>query len=105
MSGAAEMGQGEGTLTKAAALVAAAKQDFDGLSKALEGRISSLQGRWAGAGGTAFLALHRAWTDRQRVITGALDEFEASLTATEKDNLDTDQAQSAAYSTMAGRLG
>lgn len=105
MSGAAEMGQGEGTLTKAAGLVAQARQDLDGLSASLEGRIAGLQGRWAGAGGTAFFALQRAWTERQRAITGALDGFEASLTATEKDNVETDQAQAAGYSTMAGRLG
>ena len=58
MSGAAEMGQGEGTLTRAAGLVAEAKQDFDSLSKSLEGQIAGVQGKWAGAGGTAFFNLH-----------------------------------------------
>ena len=32
---ATEMGQGEGTLTRAAGLVAEAKQDFDSMSKTL----------------------------------------------------------------------
>ena len=37
-------------------------------------------------------------------ITNALNEFEASLTSTEKDNINTDQAQSSNYSRVAGRL-
>jgi WXG100 family type VII secretion target len=105
MSGAPEMGQGEGTLTRAAGLVSEAKQDFDAMSKALEGQIAGLQGKWAGAGGSAFFQLHQAWTEKQRIITNALNEFEASLTSTEKDNVSTDESQSANYSRVAGRLG
>jgi WXG100 family type VII secretion target len=99
------MGQGEGTLTRAAGLVSEAKQDFDSMSKTLEGQIAGLQGKWAGAGGSAFFALHQAWSEKQRIITAALNEFEASLTSTEKDNVNTDETQSANYSRVAGRLG
>jgi WXG100 family type VII secretion target len=102
---AAEMGQGEGTLTKAAGLVSDAKADFDRLSMKLDGQIQGLQGKWAGAGGSAFFTLHQAWTEKQKVIVGALNEFEASLTSTEKDNISTDDAQSANYNRTAGRLG
>ena len=102
---AAEMGQGERTLTRAAGLVSDAKADFDALSKALEAQIQGLQGKWAGAGGSAFFALHQAWTEKQRVITNALNGFEASLTSTERDNMSTDEAQSADYNRVAGRLG
>lgn len=101
----AEMGQADGALTRAAALVGAAKQDLDGLSRSLEGQVQALQGRWTGAGGSAFFRLHQAWTERQRVIVAALDEFEASLTSVEKDNISTDEAQSAHYTRTAGRLG
>ena len=102
---AAEMGQGEGTLSRAAGLVAEARGDFDRISARLDGQIEGLRGRWAGAGGQAFFALHQAWTDKQRVIVAALAEFEASLTGTERDNVATDQAQSATYQRTAGRLG
>jgi WXG100 family type VII secretion target len=102
---APEMGQGEQTLTRAAGMVADARTDFDGLSRRLDGQIAGLQGRWAGAGATAFFALHRAWTDKQGVITRALAEFEASLVSTERDNVATDDAQSALYQRTAGRLG
>ena len=103
--GAPEMGQGERTLSRAAGLVADAKQDFDGLSKALEGQIAGVQGKWAGAGGNAFFALHQEWTQKQAVITNALNEFEASLTSTEKDNMATDDTQSANFNKLTGRLG
>lgn len=103
--GTTEMGHGEGTLTRAAGLVAGARADFDRLSGRLEGQILGLQGRWVGAGGQAFFQLHRAWTDRQRVIVSALSEFEASLTSTQNDNTSTDEAQSAGYRRTAGRLG
>ena len=59
MSQAPEMGQGERTLSRAAGLVADAKADFDGLSKSLEQQILAQQGRWVGAGGSAFFTLHR----------------------------------------------
>jgi WXG100 family type VII secretion target len=103
--GAPEMGQGERTLTRAAGLVADAKQDFDGLSKALEGQIAGLQGKWQGQGGAAFFTLHQAWTEKQRVITNALNDFEASLTSTERDNMSTDDTQSANYNRVSSRLG
>ncbi len=102
---AAEMGQGEKTLSRAAGMVADAKQDFDGMSRRLDGQIAGLRGKWAGAGGTAFFALHQAWTEKQGVILNALNEFESSLQSTERDNMNTDEAQSANYSRTAGRLG
>ena len=102
---APEMGQGERSLTRAAAMVAEARKDFDGFSTRLDGQIAGLEGRWTGAGGRAFLSLHRAWTQKQHTITNALNEFEASLVATERDNTSTDEAQSANYHRTAGRLG
>jgi uncharacterized protein YukE len=103
--GAPEMGQGERTLSRAASLVADAKADFDSLSRALEGQILGAQGKWAGQGGSAFFALHEAWTQKQSVITSALNEFEASLTSTERDNMSTDETQSATYNRYSSRLG
>lgn len=100
-----EMGMGEGTLTKAAGLVAEAKQDFDRLSGKLDGQIAGLHGKWAGAGGQAFFALHQAWTEKQKVIVSALNEFEASLVGTEKDTMRTDDTQASNYNRNISRLG
>lgn len=99
-----EMGQGEGTLSKAAGMVAEARADFDRLSNKLEGQIQGLQGRWVGAGGSAFFQLHQAWTEKQRVIVSALNEFEQSLTSTERDNVNTDDTQMSNYNRNASRL-
>lgn len=100
-----EMGMGEGTLTKAAGLVAEARADFDRLSGRLEGQIAALQGKWAGAGGQAFFTLHRSWTEKQKVIVSALDEFESSLVGTEKDAMSTDDTQASNYTRNLNRLG
>jgi WXG100 family type VII secretion target len=101
---APEFGQGEQTLTQAATLVADAKRDFDRHARELDDRIGALRGRWVGQGGAAFFRLHQAWTEKQTVIVRALDEFEASLVATEHDNVSTDETQSASYARTAGRL-
>ena len=101
----AEMGQGAGTLSKGAALVAGARVDFDRISNKLDGQIQGLRGRWQGAGGTAFFTLHQAWTEKQKVIVQALDEFANSLTSTERDNVTTDEAQSVNYARTTSRLG
>jgi WXG100 family type VII secretion target len=99
------MGQGVGTLGKGAALVAGAKVDFDRISNKLDGQVQGLRGRWQGAGGTAFFTLHQAWSEEQKVIVQALDEFQSALTSTERDNVSTDEAQSAHYARTTSRLG
>lgn len=99
-----EMGMGEGTLNKAAQLVSGAKQDFDRMSGDLEGRIADLKGKWAGAGGQAFFVLHQAWTEKQKVITSALNEFEASLIGTERDAMSTDDTQAGNFTNFQNRL-
>lgn len=100
-----EMGQAEGALVNAAHMVAEARTDFDRLSSNLDGQVQSLRGQWAGSGGRAFFALHQAWTEQMGVVVGALDRFEASLIATEQDNVSTDEGESARYRHTLGRLG
>ena len=105
MEHAAEMGQGEHTLSRAAGMVTEARSDLDGRSRRLDGQVAGLHGGWTGVGGSAFFALHRAWTERHATITGALAGLEESLRSTERDNLGTDEAQSVRYRRTAGRLG
>lgn len=102
---AVEMGQGEGALSRGAALVAGAKVDLDRMSTRLDGQIQGLRGRWIGSGGTAFFTLHQAWIEKQQAIVRALDDFESALVTTERDNLSTDEAQSAGYGRTTSRLG
>lgn len=100
-----DYGHGEGTLSAAMAQVAEARSDFTQLAAGLEARIQGQAGQWEGSGARSFFALHRAWTDRQRVIVGALDRFADALRSAEADNLATDDAQSAALLRLQGRLG
>lgn len=104
MSNAPEYGQGEGTLTRAAGLVSDARADFTSLSAKLTDQISAVQGKWGGQGASAFFVLHQTWTEKQKTIVGALDEFANSLTLTEKDNVSTDDTQSAGFGRLSSRL-
>ena len=105
MASAPEMGQGQGTLSAAAEMVADAERDLDRLDRTLVRHLDAARASWAGQGGSAFVALGCAWSEKQRTIVGALHQFEASLRATEKDNLATDDAQSAAFTRHQQRLG
>ncbi len=89
-----EMKAGDKTLSRAAAMVATAKSDFDRLSGVLSDNIIAQQSKWQGQGGRAFFNLHQAWTEKQNRVVQALNEFEAALTSTEHLNLNTDAAQS-----------
>ena len=100
-----EMGQGHGTLSAAASMVADAKRDFDRLNHQLVHHLDSARAGWFGQGGTAFNSLGHAWAEKQRTITDALDQFEASLRSTELDNTSTDDTQSSAFGRNRQRLG
>ncbi len=104
MSNAPEFGQGEGTLTRAAGLVSDARADFNTISARLSDQISGVQGRWGGQGAQAFFTLHQTWTEKQKVIVGALDEFASSLTVTERDNTSTDDEQGSNFGRLSSRL-
>ncbi|HEY3529755.1 MAG TPA: hypothetical protein VGK78_11445 [Nocardioides sp.] len=105
MSSAREMGQGQGTLSAAAALVSGARHDFERLDRELVEHLAAAKAVWGGGGSSAFQALGLAWSERQRTIVGALDRFEEGLRATERDNVGTDETQSAAFALTHHRLG
>jgi WXG100 family type VII secretion target len=105
MSSAQQMGQGQGALSAAAGMVADAKHDFDRCNNELVQHIDSAKATWAGQGATAFTSLGYAWSEKQRTITDALHQFEASLRSTEKDNTRTDDTQSSAFARNQQRLG
>ena len=85
-----QMWAGEGSLGRAASTVAEARVDFDRLAAVLTDRIAGEQARWQGSGGHAFVALHQAWTDKQRTIVAALTRFEEALVGTQAANTATD---------------
>lgn len=105
MSPVREMGQGQGALSAAAAMVAEARQDFDRLDRELTAHLAQARSLWGGQGSSEFQALCLAWSERQRTIVAALDRFAEALCSTERDNTATDEAQSAAFVQTRRRLG
>ncbi len=97
--------QGAGTLSAAAESVSRARADVDRLSATLADQLAGLHGRWSGRGGTAFGSLQRAWTERHRVVVGALERFDAALRTTEREVVGVDEEQGSAYAALVGRLG
>lgn len=101
----ADYGQGQATLSKAAQMVTEAKADFVKEADKLSGQISDMQGKWVGQGASAFFVLHQSWTENQRKILNALDEFSSSLQTTEQVNTTNDEDQNAVFARLNGRLG
>lgn len=95
---------GDGVLGNAARMVADAKVEIDQKCKNLESRIVGMKAQWQGQGGLAFQRLHEAWQEKQRRINNALNEFEQSLTDTERDNVATDSAAGDTYNADFSRL-
>jgi WXG100 family type VII secretion target len=95
---------GHGTLAHAAALVAEARSDLDQQAAGLQSRVLAAQGRWQGAGGSAFFAVQQAWTQKQTVILSALDDFEAALRGTQTRNEAADEAAMALQNAHLHRL-
>lgn len=102
---AADYGQGEKTLSRAAGLVADVKAEFDGISKQLMTNVETLRSQWGGQGSTAFQTLAMAWNEKQQKIVSALNEFEQNLITTEKDNVSTDDAQQSSMTALQNSLG
>jgi uncharacterized protein YukE len=105
MALAREMGQAHGVLSAAAVLVEEARNDLDSLDRRLTEQLAATASCWGGRGSTAFVALGRAWGERQRTIVAALAALEQSLRGTERDNTTTDETQSAAFTRAQQRLG
>ncbi|MEJ7833887.1 MAG: WXG100 family type VII secretion target [Nocardioides sp.] len=100
-----DYGSGQETLVKASGMVQEAKSDFTRISSKLSDQISGVQGKWGGQGASAFFSLHQAWTEKQKIIVSALDEFSNALTVTDKEAKGNDETQSSNYSKLTGRLG
>ncbi len=100
-----EMKAGDQTLSRAATMVNQAHSDFNKLAQTLSDNLLAQQAKWQGQGGRAFTNLHQAWKEKQDRIVNALNQFEASLQSTEKDNVTTDQAQSDYMAKNLDRLG
>ena len=103
--GAPDFGHGAGALKKMAERVQQAKEEFARHSQTLDGQIGEMRGKWDGAGGRAFTALHVAWTEKHKTVNDALDGFYNSLVQTEADNVASDEQVGGGFAQLSNRLG
>lgn len=101
----AQYGQAEKALSQAAEHVNTARGDVKTKCNTLSDRMNEMLAGWGGQGASAFGSLMVAWQDKQETILKALDQLALSMQETEKDNVNTDQAQADAHINLRGRLG
>jgi WXG100 family type VII secretion target len=102
---AGEISKQDQSLSRAAQLVAEARQDLDQQCGALRGKLAGIGAQWVGAGASAFSQVMERWdTDTRKVIT-ALDDFENNLKASESTYTAEDASQQATFTRLSSRLG
>ena len=102
---AVEFGHAEGALGQVAELVITAKQELGGHAQTMEGQLESMRQEWVGNAGLSFNNLKQAWLEKHKVVTTALDQFHASLTETERDNVQVDEQAGSEMVNLLNRLG
>ena len=98
-------GQTEKALSKGADYVDQARGDVKNKCGVLSGNIQTMMAGWGGQGASAFNNLMISWDQKQETILKALDQLSASMKETERDNVSTDESQSATHTNLQGRLG
>ena len=99
------LSQTEKALSQGAEYVNTARGDVKGKCNVLSDRVSEMMGGWGGQGASAFNNLMISWDQKQETILKALDQLSASMKETERDNVSTDESQSATHANLQGRLG
>ncbi len=98
-------GQTEKVLSRSADRVDQARGDVTNKCGVLSANIATMMAGWGGQGASAFTNLMISWDQKQETILKALDQLSASMKETERDNVSTDENQSAAHVNLQGRLG
>jgi WXG100 family type VII secretion target len=102
---AGEFSKQDAALDRGATLVADARGELEQQLSALRGKLAAIGGQWVGAGSVAFQQVMVRWDDDARRVINALNGFEANLRTSESTYNASDEAQSASYAHLAGRLG
>ena len=77
-----------------------AQAEFSKLAKELEGQLADMHRDWVGEGGSAFGQLMVEWQRRQDTITRLLQQFEDSLTQTQRTSTEQDSSQASSMFAM-----
>ncbi|QIX28286.1 WXG100 family type VII secretion target [Nocardioides sp. JQ2195] len=77
-------------LSAAAKDVKSTQEDLDAIITDIRNKLDVLNQTWQGRGGQAFQGAILSWQRTANRVTGALDNFHASLTGTEQTYNETD---------------
>jgi WXG100 family type VII secretion target len=81
-----------------------ARMEFGRLSKELESQLANMHRDWVGQGGSAFGRLMVEWQSRQSHVTQLLQQFQDSLTLTQKTATEQDDSQASNMFAMSAAL-
>lgn len=81
-----------------------AQSEFKKKSKELETQLGNMRRDWMGEGGSAFAKLMIEWQGRQEKIANLLQQFEDSLTQTQKTSTEQDSTQATNMFAMSKNL-
>src|SRR4029078_1568159 len=95
-------GQTEKGLSKGADYVDQARGDVKNKCGVVSGTIQTVMAGWGGQGAPAFNNLMISWDQKQETILKALDQQSASMKETERDNVSTDESESANHANLQG---
>jgi WXG100 family type VII secretion target len=102
---AGEVSKQDQALNRGAQMVGGARGDLEQQLGSLRGKLAGIGAQWQGSGATAFTQVMTRWDENARQITTALDEFQANLQSSEQTYNASDEAQSATFGRLSGRLG
>lgn len=102
---AGEISKQDQALSRAANLVAEARQELNGQLQQLGGKLQGIGSQWRGSGAAAFNNVMERWNADAQKIIQSLEAFEDNLEKSESTYTAADDAQSAAFSKLSGRLG
>lgn len=102
---AGEVSKQDQALTRAAGMVASARQELDGQLQGLSGKLQGIGAQWQGMGAASFTQIMEKWNTDAKKIIAALDTFENNLKKSEASYTATDEAAQSSFSKLSGRLG
>jgi WXG100 family type VII secretion target len=95
----------EGALARGAQAVVDARQGIDQRVAQVRREIETVGGMWTGPAATRFTQLMAEWDTKTKKLNGVLEQLEASLTGTARDQQATDEQTQQTISGLNSMMG
>ncbi|MFC8191284.1 WXG100 family type VII secretion target [Cellulomonas sp. NPDC057328] len=95
----------EGALARGAQAVADARQGIDNRVAQVRREIETVGGMWTGPAASRFTQLMAEWDTKTKKLNSVLDQLEASLTGTARDQQATDEQTQQTISGLNSMMG